>query len=524
MYKIKSRSRKNIIGITFSGKLSASAYRELTPLLEKKIKEFGKIRLLIELDHWDGWEPFASFRDIAFVFKNSFKIDRVAFVCDSKSDRSAVLVDQPFHPWFRTNTRYFSGKEEDVAWNWIEEGIVEEGEGITDLSQQVKKVRYGTKLSVLIIGGGATGMTVGAMMKKRGFEPTILEANEHRVYRDMPLAIWPSAGGVLKSMGLFKKLMRMGSCTRRKLIYKDSGEQIENYAFDRMIEQYGDLLWVPYEGYVELMGSKMKDEMVHKGLAVTRLERGKRRIRAHFSDGSFSKFDLVICCDGVHSKMRELVFGKGKLTNTGILGWNFAIANEFAEAIQDVEEYWSKDAYIKLIPIGDRVYCSAGTRYKEGHKATGGSAEKVLKEVFGGFKGRVPEVLKKFKGGERVWHDWHYTVEPGAWVEEGVVMLGDVANIYLPMMELNRTLAIEGTHVLVDEIARSDSMFINNALESYAKRRQKRIAGLNELLKEDRLDRFSVPESFKGDFNMEGGIVNREDFINFWLGALDMTL
>ena len=74
MYKIKQRSRKNIIGLKLSGKLTRASYGEIVPILEKKIEEYGKIRLLIELDHWEGWGPYAALKDIAFVFKNSFKI------------------------------------------------------------------------------------------------------------------------------------------------------------------------------------------------------------------------------------------------------------------------------------------------------------------------------------------------------------------------------------------------------------------------------------------------------------------
>lgn len=522
MYKIKKRSRKNIIGIKISGKLTAEVYGEIVPQLEELIRKYGKIRLLVELDHWEGWEPFASFKEMAFLFKNSFKLERVAIIVDSKSDLRAVLIDRPFSPWFRSHTRYFSKEEKEEAWEWIEEGVVFEREGITDLKEPSEKIRYGPKMDVLIVGGGATGMTIGALLVERGFNPLILEAEANREHYDIALPIWPTAGGVVKSLGVYKKLLEIGKVVEKKQLYDSRKHLLHEYVFDRIRDQFGDLIWVPYESYTKLLLGELKEEHFKRGIAVTKLTRGKNRISANFSNGTSEKFDLVICCDGLHSKMRELVFGLDKVEDTGIVGWSLALKNTWK--IDEPVEYWESDRYIKLVPVVDRLYIIAGIK-AEAHlhdKETKGIPS--LKKSFGEFGGEIPDILKHVHPTNTVWHDRFYTLKSEDWVEEGVVMMGDAACPFLPMLEINKMVSLESAYILVDEVARSDSKFMNKALENYANRLHERLDGIRREMSSAHLAGYLETKIFQGGFDLKRHWSGSEPYINSWLSILDKAL
>lgn len=522
MYKIKKRSRKNVIGLKISGKLTATVYGEIVLQLENLIKRYGKIRLLIELDHWEGWEPFASLKEMAFLFRNSFKLERVAIVVDSKSDLRAVLIDRPFSPWFRSHTKYFSKEEKDEAWKWIEEGVAFEGEGVTDLSEVKEKVRYGPKMDILIVGGGATGMTIGALLVERGFNPSILEAEANKEHYDIALPIWPTAGGVVKSLGFYKSLLAMGKIVQKKQLCDSKGNSLYEYIFDRMREQFGGLVWVPYESYTHLLSGELKEEHFKRGVAVTKLTRGKNRIQANFSNGTSEKFDLVICCDGLHSKMREMVFGLDKVEDTGIVGWSFALKNTWK--VSEPIEYWEDDRYIKLIPIDERLFvnagvCSEGILVDKKEKGID-----FLKQSFKDFKGHVPEILKSIRPANTIWHDRFYTLKSEDWVEDGVVMMGDAACPFLPMLEINKMVSLESAYILVDEVARSDSKFMNKALENYANRLHERLSGIRKEMHTRRLSGYLETEIFKKGFDFKKHWISSESYVNGWLEILDKAL
>lgn len=107
--------------MTLSGRLSTEDYARLSGSIREAIAEHGKVRLLIELDHWDGWEFLAAVKNIFFAFMHSFSIERVAFIMACKSDKRMVLLDQPFHSCLRKNTRYFSKNDIEGAEKWLAE-------------------------------------------------------------------------------------------------------------------------------------------------------------------------------------------------------------------------------------------------------------------------------------------------------------------------------------------------------------------------------------------------------------------
>ena len=524
MYKIKSRSQKNIIGILLSGRLTAELYQEIVPHLEKRIKEYGKIRLLVELNHWEGWDPLASIKDVAFIFKNSFKLERVAFVIKSKSDKQAILLDQPFRHWFRNHTRYFSGKEKEAAWKWVEEGVVtlEDTKSMSVGKKSKNKIRYGRKIRTLIVGGGFSGLSMGVLLQERGFKPTIVEARQSLDDHDVMLSLWPSGSGVVKSMGIYKQLKKISVPVHKRQIFDPFGELKFDYSFERIHNQHGDPLLVPYSEVKALMKSSLKLPYVNMGIAVTKLERVDNGIKVFFSDGTKVKFDLVVCCDGIHSKMRELMFGIVEPEYSGLVGWSFTI-NRSADCDSSViKEYWDKDRFIQFYPWNDKLYAFAALKTDEVAKdQLQTNRMELLRDAFKHFSGIVPDALSSFHKSESIWHDNIYGLKQEDWVDFGVVLLGDAASTFLPTSALSPSLILESAYVLTDELARSDTQFLNAALQHYASRRLNRIAQIEQLLKREGFLGFVNHQALQGVTDFKTQFHTEDKLIAFWQDYLE---
>lgn len=124
MHHIRKLSSGNVIVMTLSGKLTHADYSEIVPFLAKFIKKYKKIRLLIELDNFEGWAASATLDDIVFIFRYGFHIERIAFLVHAKQDQLVVLLDRPFGRALGENVKYFHYKFREDAWLWITDGAL----------------------------------------------------------------------------------------------------------------------------------------------------------------------------------------------------------------------------------------------------------------------------------------------------------------------------------------------------------------------------------------------------------------
>jgi hypothetical protein len=124
MHNIRKLSSGNVIVMTLSGKLTHEDYGEIVPFLAKFIKKYKKIRLLIELDNFQGWEIRATLDEIIFLFRYGFHVERIAFLIHATQDQLAVLLDRPFGRALGENIKYFRHRFCEEAWEWICDGAV----------------------------------------------------------------------------------------------------------------------------------------------------------------------------------------------------------------------------------------------------------------------------------------------------------------------------------------------------------------------------------------------------------------
>ncbi|MBR9802612.1 STAS/SEC14 domain-containing protein [bacterium] len=106
----------NVIEVQLSGKLTKEAYHEFVPFTEEKIKEHGKIRLLVVLHDFHGWDAGAMWEDIKFDLHHFRDIERLAIVGESRWEKGMASFCRPFTT---ANVKYFEKEQLDEARQWI---------------------------------------------------------------------------------------------------------------------------------------------------------------------------------------------------------------------------------------------------------------------------------------------------------------------------------------------------------------------------------------------------------------------
>lgn len=106
-----------VLEVKISGKLTKEDYLVFVPEVERLIKANGKIRILLQMHDFHGWELSALWQDIKFDVKHFGDIERLAMVGESKWEAGMATFCKPFTT---AKIKYFPETQLADARTWIE--------------------------------------------------------------------------------------------------------------------------------------------------------------------------------------------------------------------------------------------------------------------------------------------------------------------------------------------------------------------------------------------------------------------
>ncbi|REK15850.1 MAG: STAS/SEC14 domain-containing protein [Planctomycetota bacterium] len=120
MLTLNETAGGKVLEIKLSGKLSKEDYQHFVPKVEELIKQHGKVRILMQMHDFHGWEAAALWEDIKFDVKHFSDIERLAMVGDSKWEAGMAAFCKPFTT---AKVQYFDEAKLTEAQAWINEGL-----------------------------------------------------------------------------------------------------------------------------------------------------------------------------------------------------------------------------------------------------------------------------------------------------------------------------------------------------------------------------------------------------------------
>lgn len=115
MMRIKERD-KDALTLEVSGTLTKDDYREVVPQLEKIVESSGKIRALVELNEFEGWQPSAIVDELRFDIRHRNDIERIAILGEGKGQELLAKIASPL---FSGDIRFFNKAEIVEAKSWL---------------------------------------------------------------------------------------------------------------------------------------------------------------------------------------------------------------------------------------------------------------------------------------------------------------------------------------------------------------------------------------------------------------------
>ena len=180
---------------------------------------------------------------------------------------------------------------------------------------------------IAIVGGGIGGLAAALALLRQGIDVDVYEQAPE--LKEVGAGVQISANGtrVLHALGLEAavegvswvpqaKEIRLWSTGQTWKLFDLGAVSVELYGFPYVMMHRGDLHGILADGI-----RRLKPEALHLGRRCVGVAQTERSVTLRFDTGEAVEAALAVGADGVHSKIRESLFGAGSPQFTGCIAW-----------------------------------------------------------------------------------------------------------------------------------------------------------------------------------------------------------
>ncbi len=313
-----------------------------------------------------------------------------------------------------------------------------------------------SSLSIAVIGAGIGGLAAAVALRRVGIDVTVYEQAAKFSRLGAGIQIGCNAMKVLRELGLESKL-RQQAFYPRSWNNRDwrTGEGKFDMIFGKAAERkFGAPYLLAHRGDLHAaLASAVPDEYIKLGHRLVGLDETNDGVRLTFANGTTAVADAVIGADGVHSAVKDILFGASPLNFTGRIAYRttFPAALLNGYTIDDCTKWWGEDRHIVIYyvkPDRSEVYFVT-SQPEPDFRIESWSAKgdvKELRPAFEGFDRQVENVLAACPDV----HKWALVDRDllDHWADRNVTLLGDACHPMTPYMAQGAAMAVEDAAVL----------------------------------------------------------------------------
>src|SRR6476469_2536674 len=343
-------------------------------------------------------------------------------------------------------------------------------------------------LSIAIIGAGMGGLAAAAALRRAGIDVTVYEQAAQFIRLGAGIQIGCNAMKVLRGLGLESTLRQQSFYPRSwnnrdwrtgevkfDMIFGESAER--RFGAPYLLEQRGDL-------HAALAGA-VPAEHIKLGHRLVGLDEAGDGVRLTFANGAVAVADAVIGADGVHSVVRDILFGAAPVNYTGRIAYRttYPAALLGKQQIDDCTKWWGEDRHIVIYyvkPDRSEIYLVT-SQPEPDFRIESWSAKgdvKELRSAFAGFDRQVQNVLAACPDV----HKWAIVDRDSLarWADGNVTLLGDASHPMTPYMAQGAAMAIEDAAVLSRCLNGVGRDGVGNAFRRFEASRKDRTARIQQ--------------------------------------------
>jgi 6-hydroxynicotinate 3-monooxygenase len=312
------------------------------------------------------------------------------------------------------------------------------------------------RLSIAVIGAGMGGLATAAALVRVGIDVTVYEQARKFARLGAGIQVGCNAMHVLRELGLEQR-MRREAFYPRSWNNRDwcTGDVRYDQIFGPSAEQkYGAPYLLAHRGDLHAaLASAVPGGRIRLDQKLAGLDDKAGSVVLSFADGTTAVHDAVIAADGVHSSVRDLLFGAEKANFTGRIAYRATFPADLLRGreIDECTKWWGEDRHIVIYyvkPDRSEVYFVT-SQPEPGFTVESWSAKGDMRTLRAAFEGFHPQVQHVLAACPDV-HKWALIdrdpLEP--WHARNVTLLGDACHPMTPYMAQGAAMALEDAAVV----------------------------------------------------------------------------
>lgn len=318
---------------------------------------------------------------------------------------------------------------------------------------------------VIIIGGGIGGLAAALALKRAGLEVRVFEQVAVPGEVGAGLTLWPNAVKALRKLGL-EELVNTSSPVESGNIYSWQGARLSSLSSEKLLTRFGASTLALHRADLQsALSAALGADTLTLGQACNGFEQDDQGVIAHFADGSSQRGSALIGADGIHSLIRERLFGAEKPRYAGYTAWRGVTIPPVAAKIRP-GEYWGRGVRFGLVPLNrGRYYWFATRNAREGEQEHRQGRKHEVLSLFHDWYPSIPAIIEATPDSAILRNDIYDRPPLPHWTRGRITLLGDAAHPMTPNLGQGACQALEDALVLADCLTQTDNISV--ALQLY---------------------------------------------------------